>query len=203
LYYYRSRFYDPQMGRFISEDALAFGGGINFYAYVLDSPVNFADPFGTQPCNKQKLIEAQDAAMNNPDFQADPSGYPTHCNAATQSIMEAMGAPVIPGNANAVAQGLADPAKGYQPINPDQAQAIANAGGLAIGAWTNPNPNASGHVVTVRPEGVPGDSPVGAKGPILNNIGTIKGTGIVRQSKAFRSTMEVLYYTLAGRKDCD
>jgi uncharacterized protein RhaS with RHS repeats len=33
LYYYRARYYDPELGRFISEDPIGFDGGINFYAY--------------------------------------------------------------------------------------------------------------------------------------------------------------------------
>jgi RHS repeat-associated protein len=46
LYYYRNRFYSPTMQRFISEDPTGFAGGINLYAYVENSPLNFSDPFG-------------------------------------------------------------------------------------------------------------------------------------------------------------
>jgi RHS repeat-associated protein len=47
LSYYRARYYDPAIGRFISEDQIGFlGSGINFYAYVYNSPLNFVDPFG-------------------------------------------------------------------------------------------------------------------------------------------------------------
>ncbi|MCF6325585.1 MAG: hypothetical protein L3J89_14930 [Gammaproteobacteria bacterium] len=46
LYYYRARYYDPEVGRFMSEDPLGFEAGINFYAYVNNNPVNFNDPFG-------------------------------------------------------------------------------------------------------------------------------------------------------------
>lgn len=46
LYYYRARYYDPEIGRFLSEDALGFGAGVNFYAYVGNNPVNFNDPSG-------------------------------------------------------------------------------------------------------------------------------------------------------------
>lgn len=48
LYYYRARYYDPTIGRFTSEDPIRFTGGINFYVYVLNSPVNFIDPLGLQ-----------------------------------------------------------------------------------------------------------------------------------------------------------
>ena len=46
LYYYRVRYYSPVTGRFISEDPIGFGGGINVYAYVGSSPIDFIDPFG-------------------------------------------------------------------------------------------------------------------------------------------------------------
>jgi RHS repeat-associated protein len=47
LYYYRRRYYDPAIGRFISEDPLRFGGGENFYAYAGNDPINANDPMGT------------------------------------------------------------------------------------------------------------------------------------------------------------
>ncbi len=46
LYYYRARYYSPIFGRFISEDPLHFAGGVNFYAYASDNPINFTDPLG-------------------------------------------------------------------------------------------------------------------------------------------------------------
>jgi len=47
LYYYRARYYDPQIQRFISEDPIGFmSGDFNFYRYVGNSPVNFGDPSG-------------------------------------------------------------------------------------------------------------------------------------------------------------
>ncbi len=44
--YYRARYYNPQTGRFISEDPIGFRGGINKYAYVGNDPIDFNDPFG-------------------------------------------------------------------------------------------------------------------------------------------------------------
>jgi RHS repeat-associated protein len=46
LYFYRARYYSPQLQRFISEDPIGLRGGINQYAYVENSPSNWIDPFG-------------------------------------------------------------------------------------------------------------------------------------------------------------
>jgi RHS repeat-associated protein len=46
LRYHRNRYYDPLVGRFLSEDPIAWFGGFNFYRYVLNSPTKFIDPFG-------------------------------------------------------------------------------------------------------------------------------------------------------------
>jgi RHS repeat-associated protein len=46
IYYYRTRYYNPQIGRFITEDPIGFLGGINEYTYVGDNPMDFFDPFG-------------------------------------------------------------------------------------------------------------------------------------------------------------
>ena len=49
LYYYRARYYDPNAGRLVREDPIAFKGGINFYRYARNNPVNLVDPFGLGP----------------------------------------------------------------------------------------------------------------------------------------------------------
>lgn len=46
LFYYRARYYDPIVGRFTQEDPVGFDGGLNFYAYVANNPVNYVDPQG-------------------------------------------------------------------------------------------------------------------------------------------------------------
>ena len=49
LMYYRARFYDPQIGRFTSEDPIGFAGGdVNLYGYVWNNPQHFKDPLGHQ-----------------------------------------------------------------------------------------------------------------------------------------------------------
>jgi len=47
LFYYRNRYYHPELSRFISEDPIEFeGGDINLFAYVGNDPVNHFDPLG-------------------------------------------------------------------------------------------------------------------------------------------------------------
>jgi RHS repeat-associated protein len=48
LDYYRTRYYDSLVGRFVSEDTIGFNGGdTNLYRYVANSPIRFTDPNGT------------------------------------------------------------------------------------------------------------------------------------------------------------
>ncbi len=47
LYYYRARYYDPTIKRFLSEDPIGFlAGDANFYRYVCGDPVNWVDAKG-------------------------------------------------------------------------------------------------------------------------------------------------------------
>jgi len=51
LYYMRARYYDPVVGRFISEDPIGLAGGVNPYAFALSDWVNYADPTGLDRCD--------------------------------------------------------------------------------------------------------------------------------------------------------
>ena len=44
LIYLRNRYYDPSIGRFISEDPVR--DGLNWYVYCRNNPVNYVDPWG-------------------------------------------------------------------------------------------------------------------------------------------------------------
>ena len=46
LYHLGARYYDPQLGRFLSEDPIGIAGGLNLYAYAGNDPVNHRDPSG-------------------------------------------------------------------------------------------------------------------------------------------------------------
>ncbi len=44
-----ARYYDPELGRFLSEDPIGITGGLNLYAYAGNDPVNRWDPTGLDP----------------------------------------------------------------------------------------------------------------------------------------------------------
>jgi RHS repeat-associated protein len=89
--YYRARYYNPNTGRFLSEDPFGFGGGINLYAYTANSPTNWSDPFGYAPGDKW-------FGKNNRDFQdwfhrnwkqpGDPDAGPDDMNDAYNAWKE-------------------------------------------------------------------------------------------------------------------
>jgi len=90
IYENRFRYYDQSVGRFISEDPVGFMGGINKYAYVLNRPTSFNDPFGLQggcpeyptdcvhsPDERANIQREHDQMMQqilNPDQEIPDSG---------------------------------------------------------------------------------------------------------------------------------
>ncbi len=49
LMYYRARYYDPAVGRFMSLDPIGYYGGLNLYAYCKNRPIVLTDPEGLKP----------------------------------------------------------------------------------------------------------------------------------------------------------
>jgi RHS repeat-associated protein len=45
-YYFRARYYDPNVRRFVQEDPIGYGGGGNLYAYAAGGPLQARDPSG-------------------------------------------------------------------------------------------------------------------------------------------------------------
>ena len=56
--YYRARYYDQLIGRFLSEDPFGFiGGDVNFYGYAGQRPTSLVDPSGLKPGDKYKTLD--------------------------------------------------------------------------------------------------------------------------------------------------
>jgi RHS repeat-associated protein len=49
LYFMEARYYLPEEGRFLNVDPIGISGGLNLYAYVGNSPIDFIDPSGLAP----------------------------------------------------------------------------------------------------------------------------------------------------------
>jgi RHS repeat-associated protein len=55
LYHFRARWYDPETGRWLSNDPIGISGGLNLYAFCGNDPVNFVDPMGWAHFGKRPL----------------------------------------------------------------------------------------------------------------------------------------------------
>ncbi|WP_447894313.1 RHS repeat-associated core domain-containing protein [Vreelandella sp. GE22] len=66
LYYNRHRYYDPQQGRYISQDPIGLRGGTNLYGYVAN-PMGAVDPLGLTPLSQC----GQENALRETSMQRD------------------------------------------------------------------------------------------------------------------------------------
>jgi RHS repeat-associated protein len=67
-YFYRARYYNPKLGRFISRDPLSgaeFSQGTNLYAYVGNNPTNLTDPTGMKVTHNSN--GSTTTTITNPD----------------------------------------------------------------------------------------------------------------------------------------
>jgi RHS repeat-associated protein len=74
-----ARDYSPETGRWTAEDPIGFlSGGINFYAYVANDPVNFVDPSGLSKVSNSNLaivIGERMIRVNNAANELRSMGY--------------------------------------------------------------------------------------------------------------------------------
>jgi RHS repeat-associated protein len=77
LYYHGARYYAPWLGRWTAADPIAIEGGINVYAYVRASPINFGDPHGTDVGPKSvEIKEREEREMARSHEQLAPQKSP-------------------------------------------------------------------------------------------------------------------------------
>jgi len=61
LYYYRARYYNPQIGRFLQTDPIGYGAGMNLYRYCRNNPLGLRDPYGRDPIDYNDTNDVNDA----------------------------------------------------------------------------------------------------------------------------------------------
>ncbi|MBI5822914.1 MAG: RHS repeat-associated core domain-containing protein, partial [Chloroflexi bacterium] len=75
LLFYKARWMDPQLGRFVQADSIVPGGvqGLDRYAYVNNSPVVYVDPSGHEPHGPGSCYGAGDinCEINNEKHKQD------------------------------------------------------------------------------------------------------------------------------------
>lgn len=78
LIYVRNRYYDPELGRFITADPMGYTDGPSMYQFGGYSPMNFGDPLGLQHDLQHPIWTAEQASAENttaadiPDFPPGP-----------------------------------------------------------------------------------------------------------------------------------
>lgn len=75
LYYYRARYYSPELHRFISEDPIGLLGGINKFSYVGNNPVSFIDSWGLSSLVLDQGGGTLSVYPGNADTQGPPQSF--------------------------------------------------------------------------------------------------------------------------------
>jgi RHS repeat-associated protein len=90
LQYSRARYYSTELGRFLSDDPLGLGGGINLQQYVSGNPVRFVDPLG---------LCGEEPEQRRPSAGPPPDGCKGTCllDWVGQQEMTISAMPLLPG----------------------------------------------------------------------------------------------------------
>ena len=77
LYYYRARYYNPHLARFLQPDPLGHAGGANPYVYAANNPLSFIDPSGLRTytvhgCCQSTESRERWATFSNELIASDP-----------------------------------------------------------------------------------------------------------------------------------
>jgi RHS repeat-associated protein len=90
LYYYRARYYDPGVGRFISEDPIGFGGqDPNLYRYVGNYSTGLTDPYGLKLVSP--VVEPGTSPLVRPVVPPPPPPPPVPAGAASLGVSAILG----------------------------------------------------------------------------------------------------------------
>jgi RHS repeat-associated protein len=78
LYYFRNRWYDPKLARFLSPDPIDINGGFNLYQYANNNPLKFSDPLGLINVTRPVVPKTGDKnKVGLVNINAIQEGYPS------------------------------------------------------------------------------------------------------------------------------
>ncbi|MGE5581098.1 MAG: RHS repeat-associated core domain-containing protein [Bacillota bacterium] len=106
LYYYNARFYDPEIGRFITEDSVIDPNNQgNAYVYVANNPVNNIDPTGHSLSSLFSTLGKINQALNlaaelDPNLKGLASAFDSFAGALSNVRDFVMGAKEVFGQKN-------------------------------------------------------------------------------------------------------
>ena len=89
IYEYRARYYDQNIGRFVSEDPIRFAASPSFYVYTQNRPVNATDPTGLKLlyCSRGGFENSSPSGIGNHGYLYDTrNGH--NCGRGSQSGLE-------------------------------------------------------------------------------------------------------------------
>jgi RHS repeat-associated protein len=96
LYYYRARYYDPAVGRFVSEDPMGFAAGdTNLVRYVGNSPIYAFDPTGL--VQQFRFVEVQEMRPSEDLLRMMDATKPLYQNWYRNVIMSAFPVSLVGG----------------------------------------------------------------------------------------------------------
>jgi RHS repeat-associated protein len=131
LYYFRARWYDPVVGRWLSKDPIGISGGLNFYAAFENNPVNTIDPSGLDNLYLGGGSLGQNSVLPGVDSRGNgigggQTGTMVNMNIIAVSVVTGggLGAEAVGVSSLAYFEALGIPAASLQNIGPMQALAI-------------------------------------------------------------------------------
>lgn len=176
LYYYRARYYDPALGRFLSHDPLPGKQdeplSLNPYLYAFNNPMRFTDPLGTDSlaiATQQHIVGMTPQQALNFLGQQSQAVYQM-----LQNLYQGYEGGYYRGPASSVEQSLRNDMYQIGQMMQQQQALLDNPPPAPTSSPPAPPTQPSGGgLLAAEPEPLPSGGSAGATGPRPANVGTV------------------------------
>ena len=150
LYYNRFRYYDPEVGQYISQDPVKIFGGLNLYGY-LSNPNRYIDPYGLSgddPIHRIGGNSAENFKLKPAEMKLNPPGISVLKGGSPQDAAKQM------------RDVFSDPkyTKLQESTKTVASSTIEQIEGTGFKVMSDPTKNFPNHHRIIHPEGVEGFS---------------------------------------------